>query len=82
VNVVKTTVILDDDVYRRLVEEAIERYGSTRTLSRLINEKLREGRAVIKRGKRSTIRLGRELREGEIKKMIEEGWEEATRWKR
>jgi hypothetical protein len=29
---VKITIILDDDLYRELVEEAIKKYGSTRKL--------------------------------------------------
>lgn len=37
---VKTTINLRDDVYRKLVKEAIEKYGNTKNLSRLINEKL------------------------------------------
>jgi predicted CopG family antitoxin len=39
---VKTTINLDTQVYRELVKEAVERYGTTKTLSKLINEKLRE----------------------------------------
>jgi hypothetical protein len=39
----KTTVNLNDDLYKRLVKETVERYGNTKNLSRLINEKL--GRA-------------------------------------
>jgi len=83
-DMVKTTVIIDDEIYRELVEEAVDRYGSTRTLSRLINEKLRErrGRAETKQQKRSTIKLGRELKVEEIERMVEEGWEKATKWKR
>jgi len=38
----KTTINLEDEVYKKLVREAVERYGTTRTLSRLINEKLKE----------------------------------------
>ncbi len=38
---VKTTITLEDELYTRLVKEALERYGKTRTLSRIINEKLR-----------------------------------------
>jgi hypothetical protein len=34
---VKTRVILEDELYRRLVQEAIEKYGSTKKLSKLIN---------------------------------------------
>ena len=38
----RTTVLLDDDVYERLVEESIRRYGTVRALSRVLNELLRE----------------------------------------
>ena len=38
----RTTVILDDDVYERLVEESVRRHGSVRALSRVLNELLRE----------------------------------------
>jgi len=46
---VKTTIILDDDLYKALVKEALEKYGSTRKLSKLINEKLRAYTAPEKR---------------------------------
>ena len=38
---VKTTINLDTEVYRELVNEAVEKYGTTKTLSKIINEKLR-----------------------------------------
>lgn len=38
---VKTTINLDTGIYKALVTEALERYGTTKTLSRLINEKLK-----------------------------------------
>lgn len=38
----KTTINLDDELYKKLVKEALEKYGTTRTLSKLINEKLRK----------------------------------------
>ncbi len=38
---VKTTINLDTEVYRALVEEAVRRYGTTKRLSMIINEKLR-----------------------------------------
>jgi len=47
---VKTTIILDDDLYKALVKEALEKYGSTRKLSKLINEKLRAYTAPKKGG--------------------------------
>ncbi len=39
---VKTTVTLEDHLYRKLVKESLEKYGRTRSLSRLINERLKE----------------------------------------
>ena len=38
---VKTTINLDTSIYRELFKEAIEKYGTTKALSRLINEKLK-----------------------------------------
>jgi hypothetical protein len=38
---VKTTIDLDTEIYEALVEEAVKKYGTTKTLSRLINDKLR-----------------------------------------
>ena len=38
----KITINLEDDIYKKLVKEAVEKYGTTRTLSRLINEKLKK----------------------------------------
>jgi hypothetical protein len=39
---VKTTINLDDDLYKKLVEESIRRFGSTKKISFLINEKIRK----------------------------------------
>jgi len=38
----RTTVILDDELYRQLVQKAIERYGSAKNLSKLLNALLRQ----------------------------------------
>jgi len=38
----RTTVILDDDVYEKLVKESIRRYGSVKAISKVLNELLRE----------------------------------------
>ncbi len=45
---VKTTINLDTEVYRELFKEAMHRYGTTKALSRLINEKLK---GMTKKGK-------------------------------
>ncbi|MDE1854718.1 MAG: hypothetical protein KGH57_00120 [Candidatus Micrarchaeota archaeon] len=47
---VKTTINLDTEVYRELFKEAIKKYGTTKALSKLINEKLK---GVIKKGRSS-----------------------------
>ena len=36
----KTTVVLDDEIYAMLVNMSIKKYGSTRHISRVINELL------------------------------------------
>jgi hypothetical protein len=38
----KTTINLDEELYKKLVEESIKRFGSTKKISFLINEKLRK----------------------------------------
>ena len=81
---VKTTIILEDDLYKELVKEALERYGTTRKLSKLINEMLRESIAQkkpVKRRKKLTIKLGKKLSPEEIEKLAEEGWDEVLAWK-
>lgn len=37
---VKTTLELKDELYKKLVNKAIEEYGNTKSLSRVINENL------------------------------------------
>jgi len=84
---VKTTIILDDDLYRKLIEECIAKYGSTRKLSKLINEKLRrleKLEADIRKREHSLgktrIKLNRILKPEDIEKLIEDGWMEVIKW--
>ncbi len=79
---VKTTIILEDQLYRMLVNEAVAEYGSTRKLSLLINRKLREAGKVKKETKTKKIRvkLNHWLTEKELEERIEEGWDEAVKW--
>jgi len=37
----RTTILLDDEVYRRLVEESLRRYRTTKAISKVINELLK-----------------------------------------
>ena len=48
---VKTTVTLEDEIYKKLVREALEKYGRTRSLSRLINEKLKAADSISETNK-------------------------------
>jgi len=38
---VKATINFDDELYRRLIKETVERYGKMRGFSKLVNEKLK-----------------------------------------
>ncbi|MGQ9597252.1 MAG: hypothetical protein ACUVQY_10850 [Thermoproteota archaeon] len=79
---VKTTIILDDELYKSLVQEALEKYGSTKKLSQLINEKLKgETAKVVRKRERLRVRIGRDLKPEEVEKLIEDGWREMVKWK-
>ena len=78
---VKTTIILRDELYKQLVKEALEKYGTTRKLSLLINEKLESAMSTPRERKRwPTIKIGKKLSPNEIEKLIEAGLKEVARW--
>jgi predicted CopG family antitoxin len=37
----RTSVLLEEDVYKKLVEESLKRYGTVKALSKVLNELLR-----------------------------------------
>ena len=37
----RTTILLDDDVYERLVRESLRRYKTTKAMSKVVNELLK-----------------------------------------
>ncbi len=80
---VKTTIILEDDLYKELVREALEKYGTTRKLSKLINDKLRKTiyNEMEIEEKSLRVKLGKKLSPEEIEKIAEEGWSEVLGWK-
>ena len=45
---VKTTINLDDEIYTEIVKESVEKYGSTRNISNIINQLLMENMGDIK----------------------------------
>jgi len=46
----RTTIILEDDIYKMLVEESIKRYGNVRSLSKVVNELLDKALREHKKG--------------------------------
>jgi hypothetical protein len=38
----KTTMIIEDELYRKLVNEAVKKYGNTKSISKLLNDILKE----------------------------------------
>lgn len=40
----RTTLILDDKVYEKLVQESIGRYGTARNISKVVNDLVRRSR--------------------------------------
>jgi len=38
----RTTIILDDDIYEELVKESARKYGTTKAISKVVNELLRK----------------------------------------
>lgn len=79
---VKTTIILEDRLYKELVNEAIEEYGSTRKLSVLINRKLKQSESIkkIEKVKKVRMRLGRRFGQKELQEALEKGLSEAIKW--
>ncbi len=53
----RTAVILDDDVYEILVRESLRRFGNTRSISKVLNDLIRE--AIKLRGLLSVLELTR-----------------------
>lgn len=78
----KTTIILEDEVYRKLVQEALEKYGTTKKLSFLINQKIKGEEQHPRISKRITVKLGKELGPRKIEKLIEKSWKEVIAWKK
>ncbi len=80
---VKTTIILDDEIYKKLINESIEKYGTAKKLSVLINEKLRAYNKPENPDHNKltlTYRLGRQLSNAEINHLKEE-YRGKTEWK-
>lgn len=72
---VKTTINLDDEIYAEIVKESIEKYGSTRNMSKIINQRLRNKKTDDRKsGKRITFRAKDELASLDADNEIRKGW--------
>ena len=74
---------MDDNIYKELIDESIERYGTAKKLSLLINEKLRnynKNKNTDNDKLKLTYRLGRKLTNAEINQAKDE-YRGKTEWK-
>ena len=77
---VKTTINLDDEIYSEIVRESIEKYGSTKNISKIINQRLRNRmNSTEKRRGRITFKVRDNLSSLDADNEIREGWEESNK---
>ena len=77
---VKTTINLDNEIYAEIVKESIEKYGSTRNMSKIINQRLRTKiNSTGKRKKRITFKAKENLSSLDADSEIRKGWEESSK---
>jgi hypothetical protein len=77
---VKTTINLDEEIYAEIVKESIEKYGSTKNMSKIINQRLRNRiNSTGKRRERITFSAKENLSSLDADNEIREGWEESSK---
>ena len=77
---VKTTINLDEEIYAEIVKESIEKYGSTKNMSKIINQRLRNRtNSTGKRRGRITFRAREKLSSMDADKEIRAGREESSK---
>ena len=77
---VKTTINLDDEIYAEIIKESIEKYGSTKNMSRIINQRLRSHmNPTGKRKARITFKAKENLSSLDADSEIGRGWEESNK---
>ena len=77
---VKTTINLDDEIYSEIVRESIEKYGSTKNISKIINQRLRNRmNSSEKHRGRITFKAEDNLSSLDADNEIREGWEESSK---
>ena len=77
---VKTTINLDDEIYAEIIKESIEKYGSTKNMSKIINQRLRKRmNSTEKRRRRITFKAREDLSSLDADIEIRKGWEEINK---
>ncbi|MEM0134577.1 MAG: hypothetical protein QXU18_05030 [Thermoplasmatales archaeon] len=77
---VKTTINLDKEIYEEIVKESVEKYGSTKKMSKIINQRLRNRKNEVRqRGKRITFKVNEKLSSLDADSEIRKGWEESSK---
>ncbi|MCL4349969.1 MAG: hypothetical protein M1414_06810 [Candidatus Thermoplasmatota archaeon] len=77
---VKTTINLDDEIYAEIVKESVEKYGSTKKMSMIINQRLRNKKNdARKSGKRITFKVRENLSSLDADIEIRKGWGESSK---
>ncbi len=73
---VKTTINLEDKLYEEIVKESIEKYGSTKNISRVINQRLKNSRETKRNsGKRLSFTVDEENAGLDVDREIKKVWE-------
>ena len=77
---VKTTINLDEEIYAEIVKESIEKYGSTKNISKIINQRLRCKKAEARKSrKRIAFKVREDLASLNADNEIRKGWEESSK---
>ena len=77
---VKTTINLDEEIYAEIIKESIEKYGSTKNMSKIINHRLRNRtNSTGKRRRRITFKAKGNLSSLDADNEIRKGWEESSK---
>ncbi len=75
----KTTIILEDAVYKRVVQEALRKYGNTRSISTVVNDILKQTLLKSKPNEPKTWRdvwgtFESDIPTQKLKDLAREGW--------
>jgi len=53
----RTTIVIQDDTYSKLVQESIQRFGNARAISKVIDTMVKENKDAKKQAEKDIVRL-------------------------